>query len=141
MLRADLTEEQLASIHKDQTGAVSFPAFPGKTAEATVMSINYIPLQADKFDCQLSARSLPDHLMPGMKCKIRFIVRQDVAAITVPETSVFTDDGFKYFVYVLGDDGTPTQQKVSVGLTANKKTEILDGLEPGDKVLLERPAH
>ncbi len=138
MLRAELTEKQLSHIEKDKSGLATPAAFPNRHVDASVTSISYVPIAADKYDCQLSISETPKGLMPGMTCSIRFVIHQSHEAIAVPESSVFSDNGVDHYVYLTGDDA-PEKRSVNVGLTANKKSEITSGLSKGDKILLGRP--
>ncbi len=141
MLRADLTEKQLAFVRPGTHGLAKSEAFPDLTADITVTSVSYVPVQSEKFDCQLDLGDGIQGLMPGMKCKVRFLVRQNERALTVPETAVFTDDGIEQYVFVTGADADaePQRRVVVTGWTADKMTEITSGLAAGDQVLLERP--
>ncbi|MFE6508156.1 hypothetical protein ACFVDI_11605 [Nocardioides sp. NPDC057767] len=58
----------------------------------------------------------------------------DGDVVTIPVTAVtgLVRDGS---VWVVGDDGTPTEQPVKLGLTDGKLVEVTSGLEAGDSVL------
>ncbi len=138
MLRADLSEAQLAGIRAGSAGVVTPKAFPGSKAQAKVSQIAYVPVQDDKFDCQMELTNAPTGLMPGMSCQVRFIVAQKENAVTVPTSAVFTNDGITHFVYVVDGEGH-RQQTVQTGLKSDKNIEILSGLAAGDEILTERP--
>ncbi len=141
-LRADLSESQLGRIQTGARGVATSGAFPGQPFAVTVKSTTSVPFQADKFDCQMAMESVPGGLMPGMSCKVRFVVRENPKALLVPESSVFTDDGMTHFVFVQTQAAvaeTKTEAKfekrtVKAGMTSEKMTEILEGLKPGDVV-------
>ncbi len=137
-LRAALSEEQLAHIKPDSSGLATPTAFPDQQADAQVAEISYIPFEADKYDCRIELAGTIENLMAGMTCDVRFVIRQNSEAITVPESAVFTDDGAQYYVYLKTDDGNQ-RRNVSVGLTSDDKTEILDGLNVNDIVFTKRP--
>ncbi len=138
MLRADLTEKQLASIRTGAAGVVTPTAFPDSKTTANVTKVSYVPVQADKFDCQMDLGTIPTGLMPGMTCKVRFVVVQKEAAVAVPSDAVFTNDGTNHFVYVVEGEGQ-RQQAVSVGMKSGSNVEITSGLAAGAKILTERP--
>lgn len=142
-LRADLTEKQLAMINTDSSGWAKPTAFPDKPILVSVESISTVPIAADKFDCRLGLNESVSGLLPGMTCKVRFVVRENNNAMTVPEAAVFTEDSFEHFVFVAGEkvEGEETKFEkriVKAGLTADKMTEILEGLDAGEKVSLKR---
>ena len=142
-LRADLSEKQLAVINAKSSGWAKPTAFPDKAIAVSVEAIGSVPLAADKFDCRLSLKETVSGLLPGMTCKVRFVIRNNDKALTVPEASVFTEDSFEHFVFVAGEkvEGEETKfekRVVKIGLTADKVTEILEGLKAGEKVSLKR---
>jgi multidrug efflux pump subunit AcrA (membrane-fusion protein) len=138
MLRADLNEKQLTGIQAGKTGVATPPAFPKSQSSARVTRVNYIPVQEDKFDCQMELAEVPAAMMPGMTCQVRFVLAQKEDAITVPESAVFTNDGINHYVYVVEGDGQ-RQQSVQVGLQSDKQVEITAGLQAGVEILTERP--
>lgn len=60
--------------------------------------------------------------------------KSDGDVVTIPVTAVtgLVRDGS---VWVVGDDGTPTEQPVELGLTDGKLVEVTSGLKAGDSVL------
>jgi multidrug efflux pump subunit AcrA (membrane-fusion protein) len=144
MLRADLSEKQLALLRTENPGWAIPAAFPDVNLQVSVKSIGRVPVAADKFDCQLLMRKALAGLMPGMKCKVRFVIRENDAALTVPESAVFSDDGFSRYVFV-GESGAGegdvkfVKRPVKTGFTVDKMTEVLEGLKSGEKVATSRP--
>ena len=60
--------------------------------------------------------------------------KSDGDVVTIPVTAVtgLVGDGT---VWVVGEDGTPTEQPVKLGLTDGKLVEVTSGLKAGDSVL------
>ncbi len=142
-LRADLSEKQLAVIGITSSGWARPTAFPDKPVAVEVESIGSVPIAADKFDCRLNLTETVSGLLPGMTCKVRFVVRENDKALTVPETAVFTDESFGHYVFVAsakveGEETTFEKRAVTAGLTVDKVTEILEGLKEGERVSLKR---
>ena len=84
----------------------------------------------------------PEGMIPGMGCTVRLVTAKKEAALTVPATAVFTDDGddeARYVYRPAKGDGKPEKQTVKVGLTVGDKVEILDGLAAGDEILASKP--
>jgi membrane fusion protein, multidrug efflux system len=77
--------------------------------------------------------------MPGMSCAIRFITYSKPDAITVPSKAVHVGaPGAKSYVLLAGK--MTKKRFVTTGRTVGTKIEILKGLKPGEKVLLDQPA-
>lgn len=138
MLRAELAENQLGSLTVGTEGVATPGAFPKTKLTARVSKIDYVPFQADKFNCLIDLSSVPEGLMPGMTCNLRFVVARNPQAITVPSSALFTDDGISHYVFVVDGEGH-RQQTVETGLTNDDKTEITSGLSAGVEILTERP--
>ena len=84
-------------------------------------------------------------LLPGMTCAVKFTPYEDPDALTVPVRAVFseaTDERAskqQRFVFVERESGEHEKRIVRAGKTVEGKTVILEGLEEGARVLLERP--
>lgn len=138
MLRANLTEKQLASITVGADGVATPTAFPKSQTKAQVTKINYVPQQSNTFDCQMAVTEIPTGVMPGMTCSVRFVLAQKENALTVPEAAVFTMDGINHYVYLVDGD-SHRKHAVTVGLKSGGNYEITGGLSADDKILSERP--
>lgn len=138
MLRADLSEKLLSAIRAGSEGVVTPTAFPNSRTRARVAKVAYVPVKADTFDCQMDLTEIPAGLMPGMTCKVRFLLMQKDNAISVPTSAVFTNDGVNHYVYKVEGDGHK-QVPVTVALESGKNIEVTAGLSAGDEILTERP--
>jgi len=79
----------------------------------------------------------PDHrLIPGLFARIRVQVDELEAAIAVPDRAVVQLLG-RYFVTVVGADGRAEQRPVETGPRQGGLWVIEQGLEPGDRVVVE----
>lgn len=76
-----------------------------------------------------------DRLIAGLGLTGTIIVDQKDNALVVPTITV-QRDGDDYFVYVL--NGTePEKRIVQIGIETAEQTEIIEGLQEGDKVVLQ----
>ena len=62
-------------------------------------------------------------------------------AITVPAAAVFENpaDGERNLVYVKTAEGKSEERKVVVGQKSDQTWEIVQGLTPGEEILLKKP--
>ncbi len=74
-------------------------------------------------------------LLPGMFASVRIGSVSKENVITVPEKAILTDQSHK-FVYVVMD-GTATYRAVVPGETLDNERIILEGLQPGDQVIVD----
>ena len=74
-------------------------------------------------------------LKPGMLLTVR-IETAPRMSLSVPELAV-VGEGDSRFVYVVGPDGTAKRRQVRTGLRQEGRIEVLEGLQPGQKVVTE----
>jgi membrane fusion protein (multidrug efflux system) len=79
----------------------------------------------------------PDKLLrPGMFGRIRVDLGTRPDSVLVPEKTVVELQG-KNFVWVLGPENKTSQRPVKVGEQVGDQILILEGLKPGDRIILE----
>jgi membrane fusion protein (multidrug efflux system) len=73
-------------------------------------------------------------LKPGMFCTVTIVIEKIEDALTVPfEARV--SKGEKHFLYVVEEDKA-VMREVQLGIFAEGSVEVLDGLNPGDRVIV-----
>lgn len=72
--------------------------------------------------------------VPGQTLEARVVLLRDEQALTVPNVAVRSEAG-KHYVQVRGDDGF-VRREVELGVRGNARSEVLEGLEAGEEVLL-----
>jgi len=140
-----LPEQQRGEIAVGQKVPITVDAYPGRTFEAALTTIEPQidpSMRAIKVQAMLAN---PDHaLQPGMFANIRVVLPSGPDVVTVPATSVdFTLYGDAVFV-VREDgkdaDGKPvlkvTRTFVKTGDRDKDRVAILDGVSPGDQVVI-----
>lgn len=73
--------------------------------------------------------------LPGMNASLTIIVDQAQDVLMVPASAI-QSEGFESVVEVLGDDGSTEKVVVQTGLTDGTNTEITEGLEEGQTVIV-----
>ncbi len=138
-LRGEVAEKQLAAIRPGLTGVARPTCDPERTFQAKVTEIGNVPVEDGKFDCILSGDRIPDGLVPGMTCAVKFLVYENKKAVLAPKASVFSDDdGQSHYVFVPTADGHE-RRDVKVGKTKGDMLEIRSGLAKGDTILKSKP--
>jgi membrane fusion protein (multidrug efflux system) len=75
-------------------------------------------------------------LKPGMNATVRVVSNQAARSILIPFKAV-TEQLGEYFTYVVGDSSKVTQRKVQLGPQLGANVIIQNGLQPGDKIVVE----
>ncbi len=75
-------------------------------------------------------------ILPGQFVRIRVAAGKPRSVFIIPQIAVMTADSGR-FVYVIGDDNTVAQRQVVAGDWIGKDWIILNGLQAGDKVVVD----
>jgi Cu(I)/Ag(I) efflux system membrane fusion protein len=131
---ADLFEREGQDIKRGQVAKVTLP-YRGKSFTAKVSDI---PPQFDPATRTLKVRLETDNpgfaLRPEMFVDVEFTVRYP-PTLAVPAEAVL-DSGLRQTVYVETEPGVFEPRKVETGRSFGDSVEIVDGLKPGEKIVL-----
>lgn len=76
-------------------------------------------------------------LLPGMYVRVQIVQGEQPDAIAVPQQAVQRDAGGQAFVYVIGADEKAESRKVAAGRVIADRWVIDQGLEAGERVVVE----
>ncbi|MGO9443740.1 MAG: efflux RND transporter periplasmic adaptor subunit [Thiobacillaceae bacterium] len=133
---ADVYEQDLTRVKVGQTAMIGIDAFPDRHFSARLSYI-YPTLNASTRTTQVRLE-LPNHdgqLRPGMFAHVDIAIGGVRPRLTVPLSAVI-DDGSRQVVLLALDEGRFKPQPVKLGLRNENFVEILDGLQPGDRVVV-----
>jgi len=137
-----------ASLQKVKAGlpvVVMVDALPGRTFTGRVVKIAPLPdaqmvwLNPDLkvYNTEVYLEGEGDYLRTGMSCMAEIIIKEYDDAIYIPVQAVLRVGG-KPTVYVRGGKGFEPRG-VEAGLDNNRMIRIIQGLQPGEIVLLTPP--
>jgi membrane fusion protein, heavy metal efflux system len=132
---ANVYQGDMAAVHVGDQVAVQTDSYPDKFQG----KISFISPALDPNTRTLQARIIVEN--PGEKLKNNMYVTATVNAgveqnaIAVPDASVLRDDENQPFVYVATSSNQFGRRSVEIGPSQAGKTQILKGLNPGDKVV------
>ncbi len=131
---ANVYQSDMAAVHVGDQVAVQTDSYPDKFQG----KISFISPALDPNTRTLQARIVVEN--PGEKLKNNMYVTATVNAgveqnaIAVPDSSVLRDDENQPFVYVATGSNQFGRRAVEIGQSEAGKTQILKGLNPGDRV-------
>lgn len=134
---ANIYQADLAYIRKGDSVTVQTDAYP----DTFHGRISYVSPALDPNTRTLQARIVVDN--PGDKLKRDMYVIVNLTAgsirnaISVPDASILRNDENEPFVYVESSAGSFGRRAVSIGQSEAGKTQVLDGLKPGDRVVAD----
>lgn len=130
-----LPERFLGQLRPGQSISVEVDAFPGRSFVATLDALD---AQVDANGRSVLARGVltnPDGaLRSGMFAKARIVLREKPQATVVPEAAILPVGGESFVFRV--EDGKALRTAVRTGLRRGGRVEILDGVRPGDTVVV-----
>lgn len=147
-----LSESDLATLKLDTEATVTIPVL-SRSIGATIKSLPEDPAAAQSTTSGSSSSSSNSAssavtynllvpmpavagLRPGLTARIAAITYSNPTAILVPSGAV-TVDGTGTFVTLSARDGEqPRRRDIRIGNSDGRRTEVLEGLKPGDTVVI-----
>ena len=137
-IKLDFTvpETMLSAIRPGLPIQAHSAAYPEQPFSGTIHTVDPV-IDPDTRAVMVRARlPNPDRLLrPGMMLTVG-IETAPRMALSVPELAVI-GEGDSRFVYALNEQGQARRTPVRTGMRAEGRIEILDGLQPGQKVVTE----
>ncbi|MBA1146305.1 efflux RND transporter periplasmic adaptor subunit [Ectothiorhodospiraceae bacterium WFHF3C12] len=134
-----LPERRYDQVSTGQPVEVRVAAFKDRVFEGEVTAIDTsVNAPTRSFTVRATVPNAERRLRPGMFAEVAVLERQARTVVTVPRTAI-SYNTYGDFVYRIneGDDEKLTVQRVPVqaGGTREGHVEILEGLEPGERVV------
>ena len=104
--------------------------------------LTYLAVEKDpstgSYTAKITFNNDKNLFVPGEFYHVRLSTLQEVSQITVPQTAVRTKDSGD-FVYIVNADGLVDVRSVLTGDEEEGRVVILDGLNEGDKIIVDPP--
>ena len=144
-----IPEASLNKIDIGMSARVKIDAFPGRLFDGRLVKIGILPdgqssqLNPDLklYKCEIECDFHDTIVRPGMSCDVELVKESFERALYVPVQCVVRVEGMPR-VYVKGKDKDSEEwvpRNVRVGLDNNRMIHILEGLRPGEEVMLAPP--
>jgi cobalt-zinc-cadmium efflux system membrane fusion protein len=132
---ANIYQNDLAAVHVGDTVTIETDAYPGEFHGR----ISFIAPALDPNTRTLQARIVTENpdgkLKRDMYVTVVVEAAQPQNAILVPDAAVLRDAENLPFVYVATSPNQFGRRRVEVGQSQHERTQILDGLKPGERVV------
>ncbi|EIC31248.1 MULTISPECIES: efflux RND transporter periplasmic adaptor subunit [Methylomicrobium] len=135
---APIDEVDAPQIKTGMTAYVSLDAFPGRRSLGTVSRIAPYVLEKEKqartveVEVKLTDPKDLQELLPGYSADIEVLLAGKPKALRVPAEAVIEN----HKVLLLNENGVLVERTFKPGLANWNYVEVLEGLKPGDKVVL-----
>ena len=141
-IEAQVPESDIGRIKVGQKAQIRVDAYPERSFAARVSAISP---RAEKnndvttFEVTLKLQDPPAGLLRiGMTTDVDFDSGKLAAEPLVPTVAIVTEEG-KPGVLIPGSGNEPKFQEVTLGNSSGRQTQVLKGLEPGEKVFIDLP--
>ena len=138
---AKVPEVDIAQIKIGQEVEIIADAFPAETFKGKVRLIApeaIIEQNVTSFQVRVMLETGKDKLQSGMNTDLRFIGQMINNALVVPTVAIVTQEG-KTGVLVADANGKSQFRPVTIGTTVDDQTQILSGVQVGDRVFVKQP--
>jgi HlyD family secretion protein len=138
-LAATLAEVDLPKVKAGQPAEITFDAEPGQVFTGTVTEIDLVGTTTSgvvNYAATVSIDHPNDTLRPGMNASVSIIVQQRENVLLVPNRAVRSVGKTKTVTVVNGEQSSAVS--VTLGLSGDTQTEVVDGLHEGDVVVINQ---
>lgn len=137
-LEIGVPEALIGALKPGTSAQVTFESLPGETFPATVSEVGVDINRATTYPVTLKLAGHHESIRPGMigEAVLAFASGTPGGAITVPAPAVAGRTGQQHVWVFDADAGVVRKRSVEVGALTSRGLEILDGLAPGEHVLI-----
>lgn len=128
-------EASVARVRRGQAALIAADAFPGQEFRGTVT--RFAGAVDPRSRTMLTEVEIPNpgyRLRPGMYARVTLTLETHAQALSIPSEAVMGPEE-KRFVYTVAE-GRAHRTPVTVGVDDGKLSEIKEGLQPGDQVVV-----
>src|SRR5690606_24794303 len=131
-VRVDVDEHYISRIFSGQTG--TFP-FDNKEYKLVIKKV-YTQVTNGRFQVDMEFEGdVPEGIRRGQTLQIRVALSQEKQALLIPKGGFFQQTGGNWIFKVNKDGDTAYKVDIQLGSQNTEYYEVLQGLEPGDKVI------
>lgn len=130
-----VSEEKMHALQPGMPAEATFPAFSGEVFQGKIVKIdpNIDPVTRT-FTAYVEIRNEDLRLKPGLSGFVR--IRRNLAnALAIPSIAIMNPSGEQASVFVVDASGHANQRKIRTGAVVNAMTEIMSGLQEGEKIV------
>jgi len=147
---ARIHESKISMIKEQLRVDIRVDAFPDEVYTGVVDQISSVPISSnwmrpDLKEYKATIKILPNgaditKLKPGLTAEIEIRIEERENVLQVPVQSVITIGDNRY-IFVIDSDGNPVRKSIKTDQASDTMIEILEGIEPGEEVILNPRTH
>ena len=140
-VRGKVDEADIGRVRLRQPARIRVETFKDRTFNGHVTQISPLGVEKDNvtsFEVKVSIDNPGKELKANMTANAEIVLEEHPNALLIPEAAITYDAAKQAFVDLV-DAGAPNGRRktsIKIGVGNGTKIEVLDGLKPGDKLLL-----
>ncbi len=138
---AEVPEVDIGQIKQGQQVEIVADAYPDRVFKGRVRLISpeaVVEQNVTSFQVRVAIDSGKDRLRSGMNVDLTFLGAKQEDALVVPTVAIVTEKG-KTGVLVPSENNEPEFRPVTIGQSIQDQTQVLQGLNEGDRVFIDPP--
>lgn len=138
---AEVPEVDIGQIKPGQQVEIVADAYPDRVFKGHVRLISpeaVVEENVTSFKVRVDLDTGKDKLLSGMNVDLTFLGQDLKDALVVPTVAIVTEEG-KTGVLVPGENNKPEFHPVTIGPSIKDQTQILEGLNQGERVFINLP--
>ncbi|MEA5512378.1 efflux RND transporter periplasmic adaptor subunit [Crocosphaera sp. UHCC 0190] len=138
---AKVPEVDIAMIQPGQPVTIKADAYPNEEFQGQVIRIApeaIVEQNVTSFEVTIGLITGRDKLLSKMNVDVMFLGQEINEAVVIPTVAIVTQEG-ETGVMVPDADNNPKFRSVTIGQVLDDKTQILSGLNPGERVFIDIP--
>jgi membrane fusion protein (multidrug efflux system) len=136
IIRTAVSELLLPKLKLGQKISIRLDAYPGQEFNGTVSLISPQVNPATRTgEIEVRVGDVAGRLKPGMLATLTIVTERKENALAIPSDALIVNASGQNIVFA-AQDSIAHQRAITTGLTTKTQTEVLDGLKPGDKVVV-----
>jgi HlyD family secretion protein len=140
-VRGKVDEADIGRVRLGQPARITVETFKDRRFEGRVTQISPIGVEKDNvttFEVEVSIDNPGNELRANMTANAEIILEEHPDSLVVPEAAIIYDAARNAFVDVPAPSEKNGRRRVpiKVGVGNGTRTQVLEGLKPGDKVIL-----
>lgn len=141
-VKGKVDEADIGNVRLNQPARIKVETFKDKQWEGNVTQIS--PLGVDKenvitFEVRVSINNPGGELRSNMTANAEIVLEEHQGSLLIPESAIIYDNKKNATVEVPAQGAPNGREKkaIKVGISNGTKTEVLEGLKEGDKIILQ----
>ncbi|MBI2636523.1 efflux RND transporter periplasmic adaptor subunit [Candidatus Peregrinibacteria bacterium] len=132
IVTVQLDQVDVVHVKESQPASITFDALPTNTFDGIIDTIDTTPIQASgvvSYEVKITLQPTGHTILSGMTAKVEIQTASVENALAVPNFALRTQGNR---TFVTREDGS--RIPIETGLTDGTYTEVLSGLQPGDRI-------